>query len=134
MAIGDTVMNPSWGRICRTPRKFLLKIRTYALLIGCSTLCASVKRCGVKHAAVKTIRLITSYENTAQQVEVGEKLGDLKQSLLEIDIILDIKWNEKLHDREIRINNGWIVKIGRGLDIYHKPANWYENGVNDLSL
>ena len=42
------------------------------------------------------------------------KLEDLKQSLLEMDVVLEIKLNPNLHDREIRLDNGWVVKIGRG--------------------
>ena len=47
---------------------------------------------------------------------MAERLDDVKQSLLELDVRLNIKVSENLHDREIRIDNGWIVKIGRGLD------------------
>lgn len=63
-----------------------------------------------------------------------DSLDELKQSLLEVDIVLDIKFNEKLHDREVRIDNGWTIKIGRGLDFYQKPTGWSEIGSNDLSL
>jgi ATP-dependent Lon protease len=63
-----------------------------------------------------------------------DRLDELKQSLLELDVILDIKLNPNLHDREIRLDNGWVIKIGRGLDIYQKPNNWFEIGANDLSL
>ena len=31
-----------------------------------------------------------------------------------------------MHDREIRIDNGWVVKIGRGLDFYQKSGSWFE--------
>ena len=88
----------------------------------------------VKHSPVKTIRLTTSYDDAAQATEVQEKLGELKQSLLEMDIVLDIEVKTNLHDREIRIDNGWVVKIGRGLDFYQKPASWFEIGVNDLAM
>ncbi len=66
--------------------------------------------------------------------DVQEKLDDLKQSLLELDVILEVEINPNLHDREIRIDNGWVIKIGRGLDFYQKPDNWHAIGVNDLSL
>ena len=32
------------------------------------------------------------------------------------------------------LDNGWIIKIGRGLDFYQKPGGWFEVGANDLSL
>ncbi|MBE1426524.1 hypothetical protein H4684_003190 [Desulfomicrobium macestii] len=31
-------------------------------------------------------------------------------------------------------SNGWVIKIGRGLDFYQKPGGWYELGATDLSL
>jgi ATP-dependent Lon protease len=88
----------------------------------------------VKLSGVKKIRLITSYEHSQQQAETQGKLDELKQSLLEVDVVLEYDWDQKLHDREIRIDNGWVLKIGRGLDIYQKPGGWFEIGANDLSL
>jgi ATP-dependent Lon protease len=87
-----------------------------------------------KLGTVKRISLITSYDDSTQLVELQEKLDDLKQSLLELDITLDVQLNPNLHDREIRLDNGWVVKIGRGLDFYQKPGSWYEVGALDLSL
>ncbi|NEV61607.1 BREX system Lon protease-like protein BrxL, partial [Thiorhodococcus minor] len=88
----------------------------------------------LKAGTIKQVTLITSYDDTAQLKDVAEKLEDLKQSLLELDVVLDVQLNPNLHDREIRIDNGWVVKIGRGLDIYQKPNSWFEVGANDLSL
>jgi ATP-dependent Lon protease len=65
---------------------------------------------------------------------VREKLEELKQSLLEADVALDIELKDKLHDREVRIDNGRFIKIGRGLDFYQKPESWFAVGANDLSL
>ncbi|MEW5818067.1 MAG: BREX system Lon protease-like protein BrxL, partial [Spirochaetota bacterium] len=88
----------------------------------------------VKHPAIRKINLITGYDSNMQIAEMQDKLGELKQSLLEMDVVLDIKLNENIHDREIRIDNGWIIKIGRGLDFYQKPNSWFDIGANDLSL
>lgn len=54
----------------------------------------------VKSGSVKRIELTTSYDNETPLAEIQDKLNDLKQSLLEVDIVLDIKLNEKLHDRQ----------------------------------
>ena len=35
---------------------------------------------------------------------------------------------------EVRFDNGWTIKIGRGLDFYQKPEGWYAVGASDLSL
>ena len=87
----------------------------------------------IKTPTVKNIKLITGYDDNAQLAELSEKLEELKQSLLDLDVELKMELNPKIHDREIRLDNGWIIKIGRGLDFYQKPAGWYEIGVHDLS-
>ena len=88
----------------------------------------------VKLSTVRKINLVTSYDDKTNISDMRDNLDDVKQSLLEIDVVLDIKLNPNMHDREIRIDNGWIIKIGRGLDFYQKPGSWFEIGINDLSL
>jgi ATP-dependent Lon protease len=78
--------------------------------------------------------LVTGYDDKTQLADIAEKLDELKQSLLEQDVELDVKLNATMHDREIRIDNGWVVKIGRGLDFYQRPSSWFEVGAHDLSL
>ena len=90
--------------------------------------------CILKAGTIKKISLITGYDDNTQLAEIAEKLEELKQSLLEMDVELEVKLNPNIHDREIRLDNGWIVKIGRGLDFYQKPGGWFEVGANDLSL
>lgn len=90
--------------------------------------------CALKAGTVKKIHLITGYDDNTQLADIAEKLGELKQSLLEMDVELEIELNPNIHDREIRLDNGWIIKIGRGLDFYQKPGGWFEIGSNDLSL
>lgn len=88
----------------------------------------------LKQPTVKKIQLITSYDDQTNVQEMAERLEDVKQSLIELGVELDIKVNENLHDREIRIDNGWTVKIGRGLDFFQKPDSWFSVGSNDLAL
>lgn len=88
----------------------------------------------LKTASVKKISLITGYDDNTQLTDIAEKLEELKQSLLELDVELEVKLNPNIHDREIRLDNGWVIKIGRGLDFYQKPGGWFEVGANDLSL
>lgn len=92
--------------------------------------CETVVRAGT----VKKISLVTGYDDKTQLAEIAEKLDELKQSLLDIDMELEVKLNPNMHDREIRLDNGWVIKIGRGLDFYQKPGSWFEVGANDLSL
>lgn len=88
----------------------------------------------VRVPTIRRIHLKTGYDDKTDMAMVNERLSELKQSLLEYDVVLDIELSETIHDREIRIDNGWIVKIGRGLDFYQKPDGWFSIGVNDFSL
>lgn len=88
----------------------------------------------IKSSSVKTIRLTTSHDQETNLKELSDRLDELKQSLLELDIALEITINENLHDREIRLDNGWVIKIGRGLDFFQRPDSWYGIGANDLTL
>lgn len=90
--------------------------------------------CVLKAGTVKKITLITGYDDNTQLAEIAEKLDELKQSLVEMDVGLEVKLNPNIHDREISLDNGWVIKIGRGLDFYQKPGGWFEVGANDLSL
>ena len=88
----------------------------------------------LKEPTIRKIKLVTSYNEHTDLKEMAEKLEEVKQSLLEMDVELEIKINEHLHDREIRIDNGWVVKIGRGLDFFQRPDSWFGVGVTDFSL
>jgi len=88
----------------------------------------------LKAGTVKKISLITGHDDKTPLADMAEKLEELKQSLLELDVELEVKLNSNIHDREIRLDNGWIIKIGRGLDFYQKPSSWFEVGAHDLNL
>ena len=88
----------------------------------------------IRVPTIRGIKLVTRYDDKTGMAELNDKLGELKQSPLELDVVLDIQLNEKLHDREIRIDNGWVIKIGRGLDSYQRPDGWFSIGSSDFSL
>ena len=88
----------------------------------------------LKPGTVRKVTLVTGYDDRTQLAEIAEKLDELKQSLLELDVELEVKLNPNIHDREIKLDNGWIIKIGRGLDFFQRPGGWFEVGANDLSL
>jgi ATP-dependent Lon protease len=88
----------------------------------------------LKASTIQTITLITSYDQQTDMADVRDKLDELKQSLLEYDVALNVELNANLHDREVRLDNDWIIKIGRGLDFYQKPDGWFTVGATDLNL
>lgn len=88
----------------------------------------------VKAPTLRKITLTTSYDENTDLKEMAARLDELKQSLLELDVALEVKVNENLHDREIRLDNGWVIKIGRGLDFFQRPDSCFGIGANDLNL
>ena len=88
----------------------------------------------VKHSFIKKINLVTKFDNNEELAEVQPKLESLQQSLANNGIVFDIKISPPLHDREIRLDNGWVIKIGRGLDIFQPPDTYFDLGVNDLTM
>ena len=88
----------------------------------------------IKVPTVRKIVLTTSSDRDTNIREVAERLEELKQSLIEVDVELKVQVNENLHDREIRLDNGWVIKIGRGLDFYQKADLRNGVGAYDLSL
>lgn len=88
----------------------------------------------VRDSSIAKVELTTSYDEHTNMADLHDKLEDVKQSMLEQDVELEINLNPNMHDREIRLDNGWVIKIGRGLDFFQRPTSWFELGVNDLSL
>ena len=80
------------------------------------------------------INLVTGFDNEDQKADIEEKLLLLQSSLKEYGTEFKYKFNNTIHDREITLDNGWIIKIGRGFDIYQKPDNWFSVGSSDLDL
>lgn len=79
------------------------------------------------------VLLVTKNDGAEQDVALSE----MKQSLREAGISLSWKFSETLHDRCIRLSNGWKIVLGRGLDIWQKPpsnAGKYFIGASDMSL
>ena len=87
----------------------------------------------VTNLNIHKIIFITGYDD-AQKEEVTAKLDELKQSLLDLDIVFAYTFKQTLHDRDIYLNTGWHIKIGRGLHFFQKPTARFSIGVGDLSL
>ncbi|KAL5961567.1 MIT domain-containing protein 1, partial [Taenia solium] len=76
-----------------------------------------------------------STEGNNKRLQQSKKFETLKQDLQLHKV--DFTWNfsSLLHDRQIRFNNGWVVKIGRGLDyIKNAPHKFVGLGVHDFDF
>ncbi|KAG8000496.1 MIT domain-containing protein 1 [Nibea albiflora] len=71
---------------------------------------------------VKKIHLLTTQDEADSSQQTGA-LAEIKESLSAQGVTLDLQYSSTIHDREIRFNNGWIIKIGRGLDYFKRPKH-----------
>jgi ATP-dependent Lon protease len=105
-------------------------IRQHHQILNFLRFCETAVRLGPP----KKITLITKFDNQAEEDEAMVKLWTIADSLKLFNVELVIRKNPNLHDREVRLSNGWIIKIGRGFDIYQRPEDWLHIGSNDLDL
>lgn len=82
---------------------------------------------------VKRIHLLTS-QDESHGSQQQSALMEIKQSLGDHGVALELQYSSTIHDREIRFDNGWIIKIGRGLDYFKKPKGRYSIGFCDYNL
>lgn len=82
---------------------------------------------------VKKIHLLTS-QDEADNGQQSSALAELKESLRAQGVTLDVQYSSSIHDREIRFDNGWIIKIGRGLDYFKRPKGRFSIGYCDHDL
>ncbi|KAM4730566.1 MIT domain-containing protein 1 isoform 3-T3 [Anableps anableps] len=83
---------------------------------------------------VKKIHLLTSQDEQADKTQQISALSELRDSLGSQGVTLEVQYSSTIHDREIRFDNGWIIKIGRGLDYFKKPKGRFSIGYCDYDL
>lgn len=88
----------------------------------------------IRLGSVKVIDLVSGLQANDSTDDADSRLETLRRDLQSRGIIFNWKRKTGLHDREIRFSNGWIIKIGRGLDIYHKPESWVSVEAADFSM
>merc|ERR1712142_302465 len=104
-------------------------IRSHHQVVNFLKLC---ELCVRKCSNLSKIILVTSKDNNEKEQE--SKLQELQQSLAKEKIVLEWEFSSTLHDREIRLDSGWIIKLGRGLDIFKPPEGKMVLGYFDMDL
>ena len=105
-------------------------IRHHHQIINFLRFCETVVRIGKP----KRIKLITKFDTQFEKDDAIPKLLSIVESLRQYDVELEVRESTTLHDRVVKLSNGWEIKIGRGFDIYQKPDDWLQIGANDLDL
>ena len=83
----------------------------------------------------KKLTLITGVDDEVQKQENTLAFDQVADNLFEHGIEFRINFSDTLHDREIKLSNGWNIKMGRGLDYFQSLAgNYLQIGVNDYDL
>ncbi|EFN85504.1 MIT domain-containing protein 1 [Harpegnathos saltator] len=85
-----------------------------------------------KCCKLSRISLLTTYD--IEDNNQITRLAELKESLASRKISFDFSFSETLHDRKISLSNGWVIKIGRGLDYFRAPNGKFVLGTCDLEL
>uniref|UniRef100_V9L6N3 MIT domain-containing protein 1-like protein n=1 Tax=Callorhinchus milii TaxID=7868 RepID=V9L6N3_CALMI len=83
---------------------------------------------------VKNIHLLTSLDDDSRNSQQTSGLEEIKQSLQSYGVTMEVMFSSTIHDREIRFNNGWVIKIGRGLDYFKKTQSKFSIGYCDFDL
>jgi len=94
-----------------------------------------IKRCNSMNSKKQIkIDLLTSSDTPNSEEEQKRTFLQIKEDLLQYNIVFSFQFSSTLHDRSISIDNGVTIKLGRGLDIYQKSLNTYSIGTHDLDF
>ncbi|WP_447949862.1 BREX system Lon protease-like protein BrxL [Microbacterium aurum] len=68
------------------------------------------------------VTLVTKAETGQYEQAHLLMLKDIQDSAAAAGISFTVTWDETIHDRSIRAENGWTILLGRGLDIFQKGS------------
>jgi ATP-dependent Lon protease len=83
---------------------------------------------------IKQIELVTTAETDAQRSEAEAKLDEIKEALADHDVVLSYRFQDKVDPSEIRPDNGWRIRLNRGLSFYQEPYNRLRVGATNYDL
>lgn len=88
----------------------------------------------VQVGTIKKISLVTGADHDYQKAEIEPKFKSLSESLADAGVEFVWRFDDKIHDRELRTDTGWCIRIGRGLDIYQRTDTWIQIGATNLNV
>eukprot|EP00794_Sanderia_malayensis_P016833 gene16834-18531_t len=106
-------------------------IRTHHQTLNLLRFCELLVKKGKNLKSIKLITTTADFDNVVQQCE---KLEQIQKSLENLGIKFEFDMSDSLHDREIEFDNGWVIKIGRGLDYFKAPSGKFSIGFWDFDL
>jgi ATP-dependent Lon protease len=88
----------------------------------------------VQVGTIRKISLVTGIDHDYQKAEVEPKFKSLSESLADAGVEFIWQFDGKIHDRELRTDTGWSIRLGRGLDIYQRTDTWIQVGATNLNV
>ncbi|XP_055912352.1 MIT domain-containing protein 1 [Eupeodes corollae] len=83
--------------------------------------------------SLRYIRIVTKKDERTGSIQ-KESFDSIKTDLARRNIQLAVEYQSNLHDRKIVLSNGYIIKIGRGLDIYKPKTSRFCLGMTDYDF
>jgi hypothetical protein len=78
---------------------------------------------------VSSIAIVTGSDDDREAQT--RALEELKSSLSTRKVVLSYSYDDVLHDRDLAVDNGWFIRLGRGLDIFKRCEGVYVIGSHD---
>lgn len=69
-----------------------------------------------------SVTLVTKEDTGQFQQQHLLMLKDIQDGAASVGIKFNVQWDQTIHDRSIRADNGWKILLGRGLDIFQKGS------------
>lgn len=69
-----------------------------------------------------SVMLVTKEDKPEYQQQQLLMLKAIQDGAASVGIKFNVQWDESIHDRSIRADNGWKILLGRGLDIFQKGS------------
>lgn len=69
-----------------------------------------------------SVKLVTKEDRPEYQQQQLLMLKAIQDGATSVGIKFNVHWDESIHDRSIRADNGWKILLGRGLDIFQKGS------------
>ncbi len=68
------------------------------------------------------VKLVTKEDRSEFQKQHLLMLKEIQDEAAAVGINFTVDWDETIHDRSVRADNGWNIQLGRGLDIFQKGS------------
>lgn len=87
----------------------------------------AIKKC----KSLKFVKLKTAPGDVEQQRSAFKSIAT---DLLKRGVAFEVEFSSSMHDREILLGNGYIISIGRGLDMFKPLTSKYSLGMMDYDF